>query len=267
MGLAHPTGGASGLTAPTGQAGAAAADLWTTDLDLDLSALATVDLDHTAGSVTIDGDSWTQVYGSTALDDLDLVNGTGLVADMSAANSVFNTDTPTVWTLTRAFSDIIADFDPDMVVEVCVRLSALGDAASEMHGVVVRSTSGTSYAAAVMLGHNGTAKAARAYRQNGATATQSSDTTGGAVTAADCVRLVGKRYNWTAYFGASVGGDWPADADWTRVGGLGFNISASAADAWTAPLLGFVAQTGNTSNNFAPAWPELRVRHIAGSEV
>jgi hypothetical protein len=262
MSIAFPKRGVAGLVAPTGGAsdgggGVAPSDGWTTALDLDLSALSTLDLDHTAGSVSIGGAAWTQVHGATALGDIDIVNGNGLVADMSAANTVFNPDTPTIWSLYRALSAIIPSFSEDMVIEVTAKLSDLGDAASELHGIVVRSTSGTSYAVGAMIGHNGTAKCVRTTRQQGATASLA-DTTA-AVATHDSIRLLGRRFGRTVYSGVSVGGELPTT--WLKVGEAASNIAASA-DAADFPVgVGFVAQTGNTSNNFAPAWGRLRVRY------
>lgn len=252
----------------SGQLGAAAgvyASAWTLAFDHDFTAEATLDYDHTAGTISLLAATWTQ-EGTTFVDDLDLTNGTGLVADMSTLSSVFNTFSGVDhYQLSIDLDDPIlfgAGYDIDQMIVIDAMLGGLGDENTEIHGVGIwNAGGGTHHGAALGLGTASGVASVRAYRQQSSLATSGTEASG----AADCVRIVRKNGSWTCYYGTSSGGEFPST--WTRSIEFSANVAANQTAPWgSGDKLLLWAQTGNTDGDFAPIWKRIR-GHVLNVEL
>ena len=226
---------------------------------LDFAAESTADLDHTAASFVAAGLTWTQTGGTTYADDLDLVSGTGLVLNMSATSSTLDLNAGVGWFAGVPLSTWFGDYDQSDVIVVDAILSGIGDATAEYHGVGIGTTAATHHAGFGCLGYSAAGTLGRlGVRQQGATAAAQVSAQAGH----DTIRLIKKGYSFSVRSGASDGaGGYPTS--WTRGPGAEFSDSqAPTTSTLSFTHLYLVAQTGNTSNNFSPAFRCLRVGRL-----
>lgn len=230
---------------------------WTQVLHIDFASLPTTDYDHTAANPVIGGVTWSQYNGSTYADDLDVTAGTGLVLDASATSATFDIDGDTNWRLCVDIDDLDADFDERDAVYARVRLGALGDGNTELHGLYLGvDVDVYSMGGAVGIGHYTSQPRVLSYRQMGASVTPNASSP--VATSVDTVSVVSLGgLSSTAY---GTGGS-AMPTGYTQYYWQGGNYSTSTiSDYITAAMsLCLWAESGNTSNNFAPAFEELEV--------
>lgn len=234
-----------------------------TALDIDFTALATADYDHTAASLALGGYTFTQGGGTTYADDVDTTSGTGLVVNMGAASSTFDLAAQTMWSARIALSSIIPDFAIDSMVCVEAILDAQGDANTELHGIAVGTPATTFKGAGLGLGTSGGAAGCVRYRQQSTTVTTRTDAGVGSA-----VRIVYAGFSWWLSHGVADGLSFPTS--WTRCPELviGYNQQPSASVALDTSMEAWIwAATGNTSNNFAPVFKRLRIRYLPSISV
>lgn len=237
---------------------------------------ATLDLDHTTATFAAAGYTWNQGKSSTGtiINDLDLVNGTGLVADMGVTSSTIDyraTGTGAGWWAGLPLVNLWADFSAFDSLVVRAMLGGIGDADQESHGIGLGN--GKDAASQRHVGvHVGTYGVDRgANRASSGSILSDANATDGSF---DCVQIVATGPVMRVYAGIVSAGEYPVS--WTEVGTpSGGQVcpdmpgNSSNDRQWISATMEIVLQaaTGNASDNFAPAWKRVDCYRLKDSGV
>lgn len=234
---------------------------WLEGYSVDFTGLETADLDHTAATVSVDGKTWTLTNTTTYLDDMDVTNGTGLVWDMSASSS--------------SLGDIYGGTQPYMHIDIADLVSGYGDFdAAFIELMVDRTLPDANDEACGLAVNHGTYSGFSVFgvgigqltgvagivRWNERTSSPH-DTAAEANTTSDCLAIRFWMGDVSLYHGVSVGGEFPSSYTLATLGQCCIGTGALTGANNQVILW---ACTGNTSNNFAPAFKKLRIKTISG---
>jgi hypothetical protein len=231
--------------------------------DQDFTQLATLDLDHTAASVAIGGITWQQTNGTANLDDLDITNGTGVVANMGAANSAFDIDSNTHWHLRTAVTNLVPEYVRDDLLWIEMIVGDLGDADTEICGIYFGNDSidASARGHAFSTGWGGGVAVVRRLRQQGAAVAGRNN-----AVVATAIAMRTSSGQAVSYHGTASGTDFPST--WTRLPRGSTNDTVPAADSFNgSDEIHMWAATGNTDNNYAPSIKRLRIWIVRDSTL
>lgn len=248
-----PKGSRANIKSVTGPAGNAYGHTpWKMVYDIDFTALGSEDL-GLASVVNIDGVQWGLV-NSGSLDSIELVDGTGLMMDLNATASTFGVRAgtgPYIWVALSTF----CDYKSDAPVWVEATIDARGDGNTELHGVAISSDSATWVCGGMSAGTVGGLSAVSEFYERNTTltsfATQVADP--------DAVALYKSGQVFRGYYAQGVT---QMPAAWTTTGSGSWMMQTSGAEPGYMgddDRLILWAQSGNTSDNFAPVFRRLRV--------
>ena len=231
---------------------------WTVAYDVDFTALDTTDYDHTAATVSIDSKTWTQTYGATALADLDLTNGTGLVPLMAATSTTFNVNTPTSWDLTILASTLFGSaWHEDLLWKMELITGDVGTGNAQMCGPVAKSSAGIMGAHAVGIGSEANQRLKAITQDNTSVNAYAS------IRAHDSAAMIIRGSSSVLYSGNASGTTFPTWGQWGR---QGFQMAGTVAK-FTDPLIGVMAYNTSGAADYAPSFKRLRLSYFSGPEV